>query len=325
MKILGGLGRYLARRRHVTGARLRRLVETLTEIRLLLEREVDFPREQATLADALNEYRALPGVRIPRLIPSLSTATITALTFEQGKKVTEVGKLPGKSRVEVAERVAKALLAVPALSREKDAIFHADPHAGNLLYDKRRNELVILDWALTERLSRQQRRNVVLLVLMLMLRDAGGMTKAIAELCPGKIGEDRAQMEHIRAAVEHLLERLPLAKLPGPMEALRLLDQIAMDGIRFSASLLMFRKAAFTLEGVVEDTAGSRIRLDTLFADYAVAHWKETIASLFLLFSPRDWLAVDWSALTFGSRVCTRAVSHPWNWLPGFATRVDAA
>ena len=324
MKILGGLGRYLARRRHVTGARLRRLVETLTEIRLLLEREVDFPREQATLAGALNEYRTLPGVRIPRLIPSLSTATITALTFEPGKKVTEVGRLPGQSRVEVAERVAKALLAVPALSREKDAIFHADPHAGNLLYDKRRNELVILDWALTERLSRRQRKSVVLLVLMLMLRDADGMTKAIGELCQGKIGEDRAQTQHIRAHVDDLLSKLPLAKLPGPMEALRLLDRIAMDGARFSGSLLMFRKAAFTLEGVVEDTAHSRVRLDTLFADYAVTHWKETIASLFLLFSPRDWLAVEWSALTFTSRVCARAVSRPWNWLPGFPTRVGA-
>jgi len=321
MKILGGLGRYLARRRHVTGARLRRLVETLTEIRLLLEREVDFPREQATLASALNEYRALPGVRIPRLIPSLSTATITALTFEQGKKVTELGKLPCKSRVEVAERVAKALLAVPALSRDKDAIFHADPHAGNLLYDKRRNELVILDWALTERLSRWQRKNVVLLVLMLMLRDAEGMTKAIGGLCQGKILADRAHMLQIRAHADHLLNRLPLAKLPGPMEALRLLDRIAVEGTRFSASLLMFRKAAFTLEGVVEDTARSRVRLDTLLANYAAAHWKETVASLFLLLSPRDWLALEWSTFTFASRVWSRAVSHPWSWLPGFPKR----
>jgi ubiquinone biosynthesis protein len=325
MKILGELGRHLARRRHVTGGRLGRLVETLTEIRLLLEREVDFPREQATLADALNEYRCLQGVRIPRLIPSLSTATITALTFEEGRKVTEARTLPGSVRVEVAERLVQALLSVPAFSRERDAIFHADPHAGNLLYDKRHDQLVILDWALTERLSRRQRKNIVLLVLMTMLRDADGMTEAIEELCQGKIAGDRAQMQNIRTHVDRLLDRLPLGKLPGPMEALRLLERIALDGMPFLPSLLMFRKAAFTLEGVVEDTARSRVPLDTLFADYAMENWKATIVSLFRLLSAQDWLALDWSALTFTSRVCARALSHPWNWLLGFSTSVDAA
>ena len=156
---------YLVRKHRTAGTHLGRLAETLTEIRLLLEREVDFPREQATLANALSEYRSLRGVRVPQVIPRLSTATITALTFEEGKKVTDVRVVPAKLRLSVADRLARALLAVPALSREKNSIFHADPHAGNLLYDRRRNELVILDWALTERLTRRQRKNVVLLVL----------------------------------------------------------------------------------------------------------------------------------------------------------------
>ena len=325
MKILGQLARHLARKHRVAGARLGRLAETLTEIRLLLEREVDFPREQATLANALSEYRSLPGVRIPHWIPPLSTATITALTFERGKKVTEVQVLPNKLRVNVGERLAKALLAVPALSREKDSIFHADPHAGNVLYDKRQNELVILDWALTERLTWKQRKNVVLLVLMMMLRDADGMTKAIEELCQVRTAEDRALMRNICKHVDSLLDSLPLGEMPGPMDAMRLLDTIALEGIHFPAALLMFRKATFTLEGVVEDIAGSGVRLDSLMAGHALAHWRDTVASLFLLLSARDWAALEWSALTFTSRVCARALFRPWNWLPGISRNADAA
>jgi predicted unusual protein kinase regulating ubiquinone biosynthesis (AarF/ABC1/UbiB family) len=41
-------------------------------------------------------------------------------------------------------------VAVPFFSREEDSTFHADPHAGNLLYDETNRELVILDWALAE-------------------------------------------------------------------------------------------------------------------------------------------------------------------------------
>jgi len=324
MKILGQLTRHLARRRHVTGAKLGSLVETLAEIRLLLEREVDFPREQTTLATALGEYRALPGARVPELIPALSTATITALTLEMGKKVTAARALPANLRVNVAERLAKSLLAVPAFSRERDAIFHADPHAGNLLYDKRKDQLVILDWALTERLARKQRKNVVMLVLMMLLRDADGMTKAIGELCRTNT-QDSALGGDIRKHVERLLDSLPLTRLPGPMQALRLLDNIALDGVRFPAALLMFRKAAFTLEGVVEDIAGTRVQLDSLVASHAAENWKDTAVSLFRLLSPSDWVALEWSALTFSSRVCARAIVYPWHWLAGLTANPESA
>jgi len=325
MNILAQLARHLARKQHVTGTRLGNLVETLTEIRLLLEREVDFPREQATLAEALHEYRALAGVRVPHLIPLLCTNTITAMSFEKGKKVTQAHVLPPRLRLDVAERLAKAALAVPALSRETEAIFHADPHAGNILYDKRKNDLVILDWALTERLSRKQRKNVVLLVLMMMLRDPQGMTDAIEALCPLRSKQDRTQAQKIRKHVERLLNNLPLTRLPGLMEAMRLLDDIALDGVRFSAALLMFRKAAFTLEGVVEDIARRDVRLNSLLANQAKDQWKQTVVGLFLLLSSRDWLAIEWSALTFSSRLCARALLRPSTWLPGFSIRSDAA
>lgn len=325
MKILGQLAQYLVRKHRAAGMHLSRLAETLTEIRLLLEREVDFPREQETLVNALSEYRALRGVRVPRVIPQLSMATITALTFEEGKKVTGVHVVPAKLRMNVADRLARVLLAVPALSRQKDSIFHADPHAGNLLYDRRRNELVILDWALTERLTRKQRKNVVLLVLMMMLRDADGTAKAVEELCQIRSAGNRSQLRDIRKDTDQLLDALPLTRLPGPMDAMRLLDKIALEGIRFPASLLMFRKASFTLEGVVEDVAGTRVRLDSLMANHTLANWKDTVTCLFSLLSARDWAALDWSALTFASRVGAKVLFRPWRWLQGLSSAAGTA
>ena len=80
----------------------------------------------------------MKGIRVPRLIQPLCSARITALTEERGIKVTSAAaRLPASRRKKVAEQLIEALVAVPLLSSEKDAIFHGDPHAGNLLYDNR--------------------------------------------------------------------------------------------------------------------------------------------------------------------------------------------
>ncbi len=315
MKILQQLARHLTRKHRDGRVRLAGVAETLTEIRLLLEREVDFRREQTTLLNALGAYRRVPGVRVPRLIQPLSTATITALTQEKGVKVTEAFSRRAAQRLSVAQRLAEALIAVPTLTREKDSIFHADPHAGNLLYDQRRRELVILDWALTERLTLEQRQSVFMLVLMMILRDADGVVRSIGRLLH-RDADDRVPRYIIRERVTRMLDRLPLFQLPGAMDAMQLLDEIALEGIRFPAALLMFRKAFFTLEGVLEDIAGSGVRMDSAIARYAAEHWMDTGAALLSVLSPSNWVAINWSALTFVSRLCVQAWARPWRWLP---------
>jgi ubiquinone biosynthesis protein len=226
--------------------------------------------------------------------------------------------------------LAEALIAAPALTREKDMIFHADPHAGNLLYDKHRGELVIVDWALTGRLTLEQRRCVFMLVLMTMLRDADGMAGAIERLRLHGSGDDRRETLFIRECVNRLLDGLPWRRLPGPMDAMRVLDDIALNGIRFPAGLLMFRKAWFTLEGVLEDISRSNVRMDTAILRFALAHWARAGAALVSMLSPRDWLTLDWSTLTLTSRLPLQALSRSWRRFmgllpqPGDATQQPA-
>jgi ubiquinone biosynthesis protein len=324
MNILRQLARHLVHKHRTVGMQLGGVAETLAEIQILLTHEVDFPREQATLLNALTAYRSVPGVRVPRLLPQLSTATITALTREKGRKVTEAMIRPSKLRERVAERLAEVLLAVPVLAAEKNAIFHADPHAGNILYDKRSNELVILDWALTERLTLEQRKSVFLLVVMLILRDSSGVSSAIEQLCL-RGAKNRWARRVIREHVAGLLDRLPLTKWPGAMDAMRLLDKIAMEGVHFPTALLMFRKASFTLEGVLEDIAGSSERIDSVVAGYALAHCGDSVARLFSMLSLRDLMALDWSALTLTSRLVIQTLARQWQSLSGLSPHTSAA
>jgi ubiquinone biosynthesis protein len=317
MKILQRLAGHLAHRHRAGEVRLGGLSETLTEIRLLLEKEVDFRREQSNLVHAGPIYRAIPGIRVPHLIAELSTDCITALSEEKGVKVTAAFSRPVPSRVRVAERLAEALVALPAFAPEDRAVYHADPHAGNLLYDRRADNLVILDWALTEHLSRRQRRHVVLLVLHMLLRDAAGAATAIGNLCEDRRRGARETARIIRRHADEVVPNLPVFPLPGAMAAMRLLERIGLDGIAFPGALLMFRKATFTLEGVLADVAGTEIRIDTVVARYAARRCGESLRALASLLSPADWLALDWSALTFASRLCFQVFRHPGIVMPG--------
>jgi predicted unusual protein kinase regulating ubiquinone biosynthesis (AarF/ABC1/UbiB family) len=162
--------------------------------------------------------------------------------------------------------------------------------------------VVILDWALTDCLTRAQRRHVTMLVLMLMLHDADGVCAAVEQLRQHGPKNDREQARLIRELVERRLEGVPLGDAPGALEAMRLLDGIALAGARLPASLLMFRKAAFTLEGVLEDVAGAHVKMDAVMAQYALSHWMATAAALVWLLTPADWLALEWSVVTLPLR-----------------------
>ena len=314
MKILQKLAGALARKYLDDRSRFSGFAEMLTEIRRFLQHEVDFRGEQRTLDAAQRLYGSAPGVRVPRLIAPLSTAVITALTHESGVKVTDALRHQPAQRVRLARKLAETLLALPAFSRQEDAIFHGDPHAGNLLYDTRRGDLVILDWALTEHLGRQQRRLVTLLVLMTMLRDGDGVCSAIEDLRLHRSADSVRQAQVVRTAVDRFLSDLPLFYVPGPMDALHLLDEVARPGIRFPASMLVFRKAAFTLDGVAADVAGAAVGMDSLLATYALKHWRAAGMALWSVLSPSDFIALPWSALTLAPRLWMHALASPLRW-----------
>ncbi len=188
MDMLQGLAEYFGSKSSEYGIAEDVLTDTFVKVRRLLQHEIHFAGEQKTLLEAFDLYRSLPRVRVPRVFPRLCTAKITAMSEESGVKVTDaVAALPAWRRKQLAERLIEALVVVPLFSARPSPLFHADPHAGNLFYDPERGELIILDWALTERLTREQRRRLALLVCMVGLRDPVGVRSQIEALAQGTI------------------------------------------------------------------------------------------------------------------------------------------
>lgn len=316
MDYLQGLAQYFGERHYTYGFPAHLIPDTFRKVRRLLKHEVNFRREQKTLLEAAALYHSYPGIRIPRVIPTLCTNAITALSEERGIKVTNaVTRLSGPARRKVAEQLVEALIAVPLLSAQPEAVFHGDPHAGNLLYNTRTGELVILDWALRERLGREQRRHLALLFLMVTLRDPVGVFNEIMALAQPRprIGSPGAKMAH--HLINQFLDAMPATRLPSAADAMRLLEEVAIEGLKFPGSLIILSKVMFTLEGILGDLVGSETAMGLTIARHSAMHWLANRSEFRLPLIRRDWITLQCSALLLLSRLGIRwqqTMLHRW-------------
>jgi ubiquinone biosynthesis protein len=312
MEYLQGLAQYFGDRHHSYGFPRHLIPDTFKKVRRLLQHEVNFTREQKTLGEAWNLYRSMPRVRVPRLIKCLSTPKITALTEEHGIKVTNAAaRLPEARRRRVAEQIIEALVALPLLSAEENAIFHGDPHAGNLLYNNRTGELTIIDWALRERLSRDQRRHLALLFLMLTLRDSVGASNAVLALSQQRIGSNSPRAKIVQEVVRNFIEELPVKNLPSGADAMKLLEHIAVKGIKFPGPLVMLSKVMFTLDGILSDVGGADTGMGFTIARHVAQHWITDRSAYRSPLMTRDWITLQCSALLYTGRLwlqCEQAI-----------------
>ncbi len=220
--------------------------ETLDSVRRLLRQEVHFDREQRHLGEAADFYAQDVNVVIPRLLPFCSNR-ITAMERVYGDKITDV-KTASSNRIKLADRVFGALVARPFWSRSELCRFHADPHAGNLFCTPD-EKLAIFDWTLVGRLDKEQRIDLVQIVL-------GGITLNETRICRAvsRLGRTQPDESRLRDRVCAALREVRQGCLPGFDWSQRLLDGIAAStGMGFPENLVLFRKALLTLSGVVAD------------------------------------------------------------------------
>jgi ubiquinone biosynthesis protein len=305
MRLLQTLAGHLAAKTRQYAFGIRQVKDTVEEVRLLLEHELDFERERSALAEAALMYRSSFGIRVPRVIPQLCAPGVTAMSAEAGVKVTEACRRSPLRRERIAEQIVEALIAVPFFSWTDTALFHADPHAGNLLYDEPNRELVVLDWALAERLDRESRRNLALLALMAALRNRDGVCQAIVALSR----EDRqpGKEELVREHVARLFARFRGGKPPGVLEAMMLLEEIALAGVRFPASLFLFRKVLFTLDGVLHDVVGREVAVDQVIIREFLARMAASFGLFHAPLRGQDFVTIQRAALYYPWRRWTGA------------------
>ena len=286
---------------------------TFDTIRELLLHEIRLDEEQRHLAEAANAYASVPSVVVPGVLPFCSPR-LTAMTRIHGEKIA--GDVPPKGcspRI-LARSAAEILVAQPMFSSHPAALFHGDPHAGNLLVTPD-GRLGILDWSLAGRLRKRDRIELVQLILGALALDAGRTGLAVENLTQKTF--DRTALKSV---LHSSLRELRRGTAPGIAWLTRLLDDLVVRArARFDADLMLFRKSLFTLDGVLADLAeaedAGRALLDevllTLFVQRLSAEWPERFRAQFhsrsfrTHLSTADLFSILWSA--------PATYAHWWN------------
>ncbi|HZW50447.1 MAG TPA: AarF/UbiB family protein, partial [Rudaea sp.] len=313
MDLLQGLADFLKQNHARYGVGARGLADTFREVRRLLQHELDLRGEQRQLVRAAATYSGVRDVRVPRIILPLCTASMTAMSEERGMKITRaVRRMSKTERRRVAQQIIQALIATPMFASSDDIVFHADPHAGNLLYDRRTRQVVILDWALVGDLSLEQRRHLMLLFLMVLLRDPVGIFDEVLALNLQR-PVPKARRQAVRQAIDKFLDELPVSRMPDSMDAMSLLQKLAFESLRLPASLILLRKVMFTLEGILQDVVGTDFAFDRILVRSLFWRWLSRKLPLGAPLGVSDWFRLQSSTLLSATRWCLYAAQAAAN------------
>ena len=238
----------------------RTATEALRDAARALLREIDFAGEAANLVSARAFYRRNDAVEIPKMLNPVLTEGIF-MEFVEGAPLLEIPLTDDEKR-QTARLLFRILLLEPIFSGLEESIFHADPHAGNILASR-----VPATVSSTPFVPFPQRKRILGKIMpakppvQLVLLDwsqAGflpvALRHALIELCLRCSLNQAPPLELLRRIVKGHGEIAPV-KLPGvgdPLhKAFDIIEQLASAGSPVPLSLLLLRKSFLTLEGVL--------------------------------------------------------------------------
>lgn len=263
LDILAALADFMDRRRQAYDLPRFEFRQTLDSVRDLLAHEVMLEDEQRNLADARERYENEVEILIPAVLP-FSTPRVTAMERVFGHLLADGishGALPHEG---LGRLMIRVLLARTVFSRESSALFHADPHAGNMMLTED-GRLALLDWSLVGHLHKSTGENIVRMLMGAIALDSARMLRALSAFA--EIPKDR---ESVDAVLEEGVRYIRRGRIPGLGWLTELFEDLAQAGVGFPPEMLLFQKCLFTVRGVVAEV-DSRCSLDRVFIETALA------------------------------------------------------
>jgi ubiquinone biosynthesis protein len=235
LAMLRSTARLIARRS--TTARLLQLETLVDELDLHLHAELNFVEEANNTDLIARLVERYDRIVVPRVIRPQVTERVLVLEWIEGRKVTPEHGLDE----EIAHGLAREFFSAYVYQVVVEGLFHADPHAGNvLLTDDAR--LALIDFGLLGRLDDDTRRGLSLLLLAIAQNRADDVAALILPLSLTGLEADQASFLH---EVRRTLPRVHWRPLSGIQagQALADLQRLAVrNGIALPTTFALVGK-----------------------------------------------------------------------------------
>jgi predicted unusual protein kinase regulating ubiquinone biosynthesis (AarF/ABC1/UbiB family) len=159
------------------------LMPLVDELATYVPRELNFVNEGHNAESVARMFAGRDDVAVPRIHWQLTTRRVLVMDFIDGIKITNVAGLRAAGLD--TNRVAQLLAEAYCEQILRHGFFHADPHPGNLLVQRRDDgepRLVLLDFGLAKDLPPRFREGVVAFASALLQGRSGEMAEALVDL-----------------------------------------------------------------------------------------------------------------------------------------------
>jgi hypothetical protein len=138
---------------------------------------------------------------------------------------------------------------------------------------------------------------------MVSLRDPVGTCNEVLALSQQRILGTSPRGRMVCETVTRFLDELPVRRLPTGVDAMKLLERIAVKGIKFPGALIMLSKVMFTLDGILGDVGGPDGAMGLAIARHVAQRWISDRKAFRSPLMTRDWITLQCSALLYTSRL----------------------
>ncbi len=223
------------------------------QVKSMIKDELDYIKEANSMQVIAENITDVEGVRIPKVFSEFSSTRILISEFEQGVKITNIAQLDewNIDRKSLMER----LILVYCKMILEDGFYHADPHPGNILVNKK-GEIILVDFGAVAVLSQEMRQEIPILLQAVIQKNQARILDSLRKL--GFIGNDRES--------EKIAQQLIAA-----------LSQFIQSEVKIDS--MNFKDMNF------ENLKGSS--LDNLRKDISLKELTKTIRI------PKDWILLD--------------------------------
>jgi ubiquinone biosynthesis protein len=253
----------------------RRFIADVRELCDSLRREMNLEHERATMlrVHELIASKRQKSLRVPILHPFLGSRSVIVMERLNGVKISDI--VAGKVSIDLRRRktIARNLLSELLVQIFEWGLFHADPHAGNLmLLDD--GTVGLYDWGLAGELLDSDRKFIAGILKAVMSMDIERLIDVLAEM--GRSANGRhINREKIRHELHRLIQLVTSAQAAGSeMPSLNVLVEAALEaadklGIPMPAGLILMAKSLVTIEGLArgidQDVPFARVAGPVLF------------------------------------------------------------
>jgi predicted unusual protein kinase regulating ubiquinone biosynthesis (AarF/ABC1/UbiB family) len=210
--------------------------------------ELDFREEARNAATLRRNFRTEPRVVVPEVVTELVTRRVLVLEYLEGTRIDRLQDRLASGELDLGRLIETVVDAYIRMMLE-DGVFHADPHAGNLLVDSA-GRLVLLDFGMVLQVERETRRRLVETVLAAARQDVDGVINGLYELGILDPDVDRGT---VRDAARGLMA-ISLRGDASPRQIQRLVEQVLQTfydwPLMLPSNLVYFGRAGVLVEGI---------------------------------------------------------------------------